>query len=123
MSADQRKRSSRSPWTAPSSSSPGAGVADTKRDRPIIWGGGHNGHNDYYGNEIYALDLRAGQLQRLNDPTALTAHTACSGILAEGKPASRHTYGGLSYLAREDEMIVLGGAPSRVVQSPLTSGA
>src|SRR5581483_490933 len=29
-------------------------TADTQRNRLIIWGGGHN---DYYGNEVYALDL------------------------------------------------------------------
>src|SRR5262249_44143633 len=28
------------------------GMADTARNRLIVWGGGHN---DYYGNEIYAL--------------------------------------------------------------------
>src|SRR5690348_7701856 len=31
-------------------------VADTTRNRLIIWGGGHT---DYYGNEIYSLNLQA----------------------------------------------------------------
>jgi len=31
------------------------GILDTKRDRMLIWGAGHN---DYYGNELYAFNLQ-----------------------------------------------------------------
>jgi hypothetical protein len=32
----------------------GGGAHDTKRDRLIVWGGGHG---DYGGNELYAFDV------------------------------------------------------------------
>ncbi len=42
-------------------------VADTKRNRLINWRGGRN---DYYGNEVYALDLNASPvtLKRVINP-------------------------------------------------------
>jgi hypothetical protein len=42
----------------------------------ILWGGGHN---DYYGNELYALNLNAAPppLTRLNDPTVPIAGSDC----------------------------------------------
>lgn len=85
------------------------GIADTKRNRLIIWGGGHN---DYYGNEVYALDLKTKVLSRLNDPTHLSSPTACISTLPDGKPTSRHTYGGLTYLPDTDQMVVFGGVVS-----------
>lgn len=78
-------------------------VADTKRNRLIVWGGGHN---DYAGNEVYAFDLASLQWKRLNDPSAVTA---CEEATADHKPNSRHTYGGLTYLADVDRMFVFGG--------------
>ena len=47
------------------------GVADTTNNRLIVWGGGHN---DYYGNEVYALDLSASPITwtRLTNPTTPT---------------------------------------------------
>src|SRR5207344_146524 len=43
-------------------------IADTLRNRMILWGGGHD---NYYGNEIYSLDLNANPptMTRLTDPT------------------------------------------------------
>src|SRR5712692_1503078 len=40
------------------------GIADTRRNRLIIWGGGHTG---YYGNELYAFNLTSNTLVRLNN--------------------------------------------------------
>ena len=40
-------------------------VFDTKRNRLIVYG---SGHNDYYGNEIDAVNLISNSIQRLNDP-------------------------------------------------------
>lgn len=85
------------------------GIADQKRNRMIIWGGGHN---DYYGNELYALDLNQMSLARLNDPSPLAPGPAplpCIAELPDGKPNARHTYGGLSYVAHADRMYVFGG--------------
>src|SRR5215469_16010433 len=46
-------------------------IADTTENRLIIWGGGHV---NYYGNEIYSLNLTANPitLTRLKDPTVPT---------------------------------------------------
>jgi hypothetical protein len=82
----------------------GGGVADTKRNRLIVWGGGHN---DYFGNEIYAFDVASRKLMRLDDPSVPTP--LCEGTYADGRPAARHTYGGITYIAHLDKMFVFSG--------------
>jgi hypothetical protein len=85
------------------------GVADQARNRLLIWGGGHN---DYFGNEIYALDLNRMVLTRLNDPSPLhqgPEPLPCRPETPDGKANTRHTYGGLSYIAHADRMYVFGG--------------
>ncbi len=84
-------------------------IADTKRNRMIIWGGGHN---DYWGNEVYSLDLSALKMQRLNDPSPVSNVQSCPEAYMDGKPSSRHTYGTLSYIAHADRMFVFGGSKS-----------
>jgi hypothetical protein len=82
------------------------GVADTARNRLIVWGGGHT---DYGGNEVYALDLNNLTFVRLNNPSP--ANTGgCVDALSDGKPNSRHTYAGLSYVPGLDEMVATGGS-------------
>jgi hypothetical protein len=82
------------------------GIADTKRNRLIVWGGGHS---DYYGNEVYALDLNSLTIQRLNNPSDPPG--SCSAATPDGTaPSSRHTYGGLAYMSDFDSMYVIGGA-------------
>jgi len=81
------------------------GVADTKRNRLILWGGGHT---DYFGNEIYALDLNTLTFVRLNDSS--TPAGTCVAANANGTPNSRHTYGGLAYLSQVDRMFVKDGS-------------
>ena len=85
------------------------GIADQKQNRLIVWGGGHN---DYYGNEVYALDLNEMKLTRLNDPSPLAPGPPplpCVAELPDGKANTRHTYGGLSYIAHAGLMYVFGG--------------
>ncbi len=85
------------------------GIADQSRNRMIIWGGGHN---DYYGNELYALDLNQLSMMRLNDPSPLypgPPPLPCNSAMPDGKPNARHTYGGLTYIAHADRMYVFGG--------------
>jgi hypothetical protein len=87
-------------------------VADTKRNRMIIWGGGHE---DYSGNEVYALNLGSGTptMTRLTDPTDFTSNPSCSDInVVDGSPVSRHTYSGLAYVPTQDKMYAFGGAPA-----------
>src|SRR5262245_1368502 len=86
------------------------GVVDSSRDRLIMWGGGHN---DYAGNEIYAIDLPTRTMQRLTDPSPpnLPIGTRdCRETLADGRPNSRHTYGGMAYIAHADRLFVYGGS-------------
>jgi hypothetical protein len=86
-----------------------SGIGDTKRNRLILWGGGHN---DYYGNEVYAFDLTTLQLTRLNhpSPTAPLNNQSCGPeTLSDQTPNSRHTYSGLTYIASADKMFTVGG--------------
>lgn len=85
-----------------------SGVFDTMRNRMIIWGGGHN---DYAGNEIYALNLNGTpSYERLTDQTA----TGCSQASCDGglTPNARHTYDAIEYMANADAMFVYTGALS-----------
>jgi hypothetical protein len=82
------------------------GVADTKRNRMIIWGGGHS---DYSGNEVYALNLGdTPTLTRIVDPSPL-ATSGCPDAGPDGAPVSRHTYNGLAYLPQQDRMFSFDG--------------
>ncbi|HKO90923.1 MAG TPA: hypothetical protein VJU61_07220, partial [Polyangiaceae bacterium] len=87
------------------------GSVDQKRNRLLIWGGGHRG---YFGNEVYALDLNVLKLLRLNDPSDITGVdlNQCTSpeAYADGRPSSRHTYDGLAYLPDSDEMFALAGS-------------
>jgi hypothetical protein len=87
------------------------GAADEKRNRLIIWGGGHRG---YFGNEVYALDLASVSMQRLNDPSSIAGIDVndCTSpeAYADGRPSSRHTYDGLAVLPEADKMFALSGA-------------
>ena len=70
-----------------------SGAYDTRRDRLIIWGGGHM---DYRGNEIYAFSLATLAWQRLTDPGA--------------EPVAVHTYDALEYLPLQDRFFTQGGS-------------
>jgi hypothetical protein len=85
------------------------GIADTKRNRLLMWGGGHN---NYWGNEVYALDLNSLTMVRLNRPSPATNVSSCPETYADGAPSSRHTYGGLAYIAHADRMFAYGGSKS-----------
>src|SRR6266849_7084854 len=86
------------------------GIADTARNRLIIWGGGHN---NYAGNEIYSLDLAANPpaLTRLTDPSPINSDPdSCPAALSDGKPNSRESFNGLVYMPHVDRMFVFNGA-------------
>ncbi len=83
-------------------------IADKPRNRMIIWGGGHD---NYYGNEVYALNLNTLKLERLNSPSPINPDRAqCITTLPDGKPNSRETYNGLTYIAQADRMFAFGGS-------------
>lgn len=85
----------------------GGGALDTRRQRLLIWGGGHN---DYYGNELYAFDLRRGRWERLTEPTPPTPGWLPQDPLYDGNPVSRHTYDGVEYAANVDVLFAQGGS-------------
>lgn len=92
------------------------GVADTNGNRLIVWGAGHNG---YYGNEVYALNLNTLTLTRLNNPTANP--TLCASAYSDGTPNARHDYGGLVYLPSSNQMMMFNGSlscPGGAVPNP-----
>jgi hypothetical protein len=91
-------------------------VADTNLNRLIIWGGGHG---NYYGNEIYTLNLTANPitLTRVKDPTVPTnyadAATCVDGIPPGSPnfaPNSRESYGGLEFLPGPNRMMIFDGS-------------
>lgn len=82
-------------------------TVDTKRNRLLVWGGGHS---DYWGNEVYALDLSTLSIKRIIDPSPVTSQSNCSSALPDGTPVSRHTYGGLTYIGHADRMFATGGS-------------
>ncbi len=97
-------------------------TADTKRNRLIIWGGGHG---DYNGNEVYALYLAGSTPQGIACSSAtapaicrLTASEAnpdtsqCPAALPSGNPNGRHTYNQLAYISFADRMLAFNGSLS-----------
>ena len=112
-------------------------IADTLRNRLIIWGGGHSG---YKGNDVFSLELNnigtsKPALIRLDDPanpnapvgssTTIETLAACnfsSGCTPTTEtPGSRHTYDGIVYLPATDEMFTFAGATTPNGNSSSTS--
>ncbi|MEZ5481332.1 MAG: hypothetical protein R3E73_03890 [Porticoccaceae bacterium] len=83
------------------------GDFDSKRNRLMIFGGGHA---DYCGNEWLAFDLDELGWHLLSGPSDLVGYDDQSGKTPDGNPASRHTYNGLAYIASSDEFLVHGGS-------------
>lgn len=90
----------------------GGGAVDENTGRLYLWGGGHN---DYYGNEVYQLDVISGELQRLTEP-AQPADPDTSPGLTElapfdgSQPNSRHTYDGMAFISSEGLLWAFSGA-------------
>ena len=81
------------------------GAFDTKRNQLVMWGGGLD---DYFGNEIYALNLTTLSMTRLTEPA--TPYANYVETLADGtQPNSRHTYDGLAYMENVDRLFAFGG--------------
>lgn len=83
------------------------GTYDPNHDKLIIWGGGHN---DYYGNELYAFDLTTLSWELLTNPSVPASPANCAEVLDDGRPNTRHTYGGLAYLVYVDKLFAHGGS-------------
>jgi hypothetical protein len=87
----------------------GGGAADRANERLLVWGGGHN---DYWGNEVYALNLRTLGVELLTQPSPPTPMPDDCGLttLPDGRPNSRHTYDNLAYIEPARRMFAWGGA-------------
>lgn len=86
-----------------------SGAYDTKRDRLIVWGGGHG---DYGGNEIYTFDINTLRWSRIwgPSPNIPPPPDSCGETYSDGNPVSRHTYDGLEYLPNVDRFWTHGGS-------------
>ncbi len=83
------------------------GAYDTKRDRLIVWGGGHG---DYAGNEIYVFDVNTLKWSRITDPSDWLGGDEASGVYLDGLPRSRHTYNYIEYMPNIDRFVSVGSA-------------
>jgi hypothetical protein len=79
-------------------------VFDSKRNRLVIWGGGHG---DYRGNEIYVFDTDTLTWERLTDPSDPNLGEQVNN---DGTPNSRHTYNGMAYIEHADRLFASGGS-------------
>lgn len=91
-------------------------IADLNANRLLVWGGGHT---NYYGNEIFSLNLTANPvtLTRVKDPTVpsnFLNNQNCVVSIPPGQPDfaanSRETYGGLAYIASANVMYAFAGS-------------
>lgn len=80
---------------------------DPKRRCSYVWGGGHT---DYSGNEVYRLDHATWIWSLVTQPDSVAGYNGTSGILPNGNPAARHTYGGLAVCPVQDMLFETGGA-------------
>jgi len=80
---------------------------DSLRDRLIVMGGGHAG---YAGNEIIAFSLKTLKWERITDPTPFPVANTIKNAGPPPTPTSRHTYGGIEYIASSDKLFIFGGS-------------
>ena len=113
------------PTTAPNGAPPGgiaaySGMAVNGRGHRLFLFGG--GHNDYYGNEVWRLDLNSLEWSRdyapdigANPPIEdiwprVNASTLPGGYTDTMRPYSRHTYDSVHWLPDQQRLIVGGGS-------------
>jgi hypothetical protein len=84
------------------------GAADTSENRLLVWGGGTT---NYWGNELYALDLISVSMQRLTDPSPIdpSGATLPSETYPDGRPSARSTYDNLVYVGGQHRMLSFDG--------------
>ncbi len=88
------------------------GAYDSKRDRLIVWGGGHM---DYAGNELYVFDMTTFRWTRLTNPSSNVSGQG--PYYADGQPRSRHTYEVQEYIPDPVDRFCAWGNSSTYPQS------
>ncbi len=81
---------------------------DTVNNRMICTGGGHN---DYFGNQIYILDIATKTITRVTDPSGpvnQSGVTATGQINPDGTAVATHTQQGLVYIQNENAVVKWG---------------
>lgn len=80
------------------------GAFDTKRNRLIVFGGGHN---DYWGNEMYVFDVDSLKWLRLTNPYPEATAAACPGdeFWPDNSPCVHHTYNMVEYAPNADAFL------------------
>jgi Bacterial Ig domain len=86
-----------------------SGTYDTKRDRYLVMGGGHN---NYGGNELYAFDINTLKWSRIWGPSTVVPAQggSCNETYPDGNPSSRHTYDAVEYIPGLDRLWIHGGS-------------
>lgn len=83
---------------------------DGKRNRLIVWGGGHT---DYSGNEIYVFDLDTLMWSRVTDPSPFPPGDGGNANdevqHPDGAPISRHSYNYIAYIPDPVDRFFVGG--------------
>jgi hypothetical protein len=81
---------------------------DGDRSQLLLFGGGHN---DYWGNEVYAFQpaTMSWQIVKEHSPS-ISPDNQNKDPLDDGTPVSRHTYDGLQYLSGPHRFFSFGGA-------------
>jgi hypothetical protein len=84
---------------------------DADRSQLLLFGGGHD---DYWGNEVYAFQPATMSWQIVKEASAsITPDNQNQDPLDDGTPVSRHTYDGLQYLTGPHRFLSFGGAMAR----------
>lgn len=92
---------------------------DSGHRKLLLFGGGHN---DYWGNEVWAWDIDRRVWQKMYEPDRfidMTREEALKGVdnqrqpgvwLPSKRPITRHTYGSICFLEHQGMMLAGGGS-------------
>lgn len=84
------------------------GCWDSKRNRLLIMGGGHN---SYFGNDVFGLTVAAvGSMARIFNPSLYLRTDYDEIALSDGTISSRHTWNKIAYCPDQDFMVAMGGS-------------
>jgi hypothetical protein len=84
-------------------------VVDTRTSK--VYSLANGGHSDYAGNEVDVLDLEVAQpaWSQILAPTPNAQLTNCQSYYADGRPAARHSYYGVTLNEINDRFMLFGG--------------